>query len=298
MHEEDREGCLNRQLKQFTRRHFYSPRDPTLAGTLMATINLSHLDWPLIHGCVDGFSRRVMWLKVSSTNNDPRVIAQYFLDCVSALKVCPTVLRTDCGTENGSMAAIQSILRRAHNDSQACSSHRYGTSIANQRIECWWSHFRRGRIGFLIGQFKDLVDAGYLNLHNRTDIACCRYVFMDYIQRELDAIAAYWNTHSIRRSRQQPSVGGIPDELFFLPERSGVRDFGKTIGIDSVATCYEYVAASSAVTGDDNVDDYFTTVMARVGLQKSNEWHGCVNLYRNLRHIAQNGWTGTDGAGE
>ena len=59
-----------------------------------------------IHGCIDGldiqislctlslaavvhvyysysYSRKVLWLKLSSTNNDPRVIVQYFLDTVA-----------------------------------------------------------------------------------------------------------------------------------------------------------------------------------------------------------------------
>jgi hypothetical protein len=38
-----------------------------------------------IHGCIDGFSRRIMWLQVSSTNNNPRVIGGYFLQCVQVI---------------------------------------------------------------------------------------------------------------------------------------------------------------------------------------------------------------------
>jgi len=33
-----------------------------------------------ISGCIDGFSRRIRWLRASYTNNDPKVIAGYFLD--------------------------------------------------------------------------------------------------------------------------------------------------------------------------------------------------------------------------
>ena len=32
----------------------------------------------LVHGAIDGYSRRVLWLKVGRTNNDPTVIAKYF----------------------------------------------------------------------------------------------------------------------------------------------------------------------------------------------------------------------------
>ena len=60
-----------------------------------------------IHGCVDGFSRRIMWLKVVRTNNNPIVPAYYFLETVKSLGYCPKLLRTDCGTENGIMADCQ-----------------------------------------------------------------------------------------------------------------------------------------------------------------------------------------------
>ena len=31
------------------------------------------------------FSRRIMWIHVASTNNDPKVIAGYFVDCVKGI---------------------------------------------------------------------------------------------------------------------------------------------------------------------------------------------------------------------
>ena len=36
-----------------------------------------------IHGCIDGYSRRIMWLEVGTSNNDPTVIARYFIDCIT-----------------------------------------------------------------------------------------------------------------------------------------------------------------------------------------------------------------------
>jgi hypothetical protein len=32
-----------------------------------------------IHGCIDGFSRQIIWLEAYNTNNNPRVIAGFFL---------------------------------------------------------------------------------------------------------------------------------------------------------------------------------------------------------------------------
>ena len=53
------------------------------------------------------------------------------------LGVCSKLLQTDCGTENVLMAAIQSRVQAS------VDAHRYSSSIANIRIENWWSHNRK-----------------------------------------------------------------------------------------------------------------------------------------------------------
>ena len=35
-----------------------------------------------IHGAIDGFSRKILWLRVASSNNNPKVITSYYMDCV------------------------------------------------------------------------------------------------------------------------------------------------------------------------------------------------------------------------
>ena len=53
-----------------------------------------------IHGAIYGYSRRILWLKLSSSNNNPKVIADYYLCCVKELNLIPRVVRADRGTEN------------------------------------------------------------------------------------------------------------------------------------------------------------------------------------------------------
>ena len=43
-----------------------------------------------IHGCADGFSRRVLWLQVQRSNKKPKIIAQYFYDYVKATGGVPS----------------------------------------------------------------------------------------------------------------------------------------------------------------------------------------------------------------
>ena len=31
----------------------------------------------------NSFSRKIMWLRIASTNNDPAVILHYYLDCIT-----------------------------------------------------------------------------------------------------------------------------------------------------------------------------------------------------------------------
>ncbi|XP_068738529.1 uncharacterized protein, partial [Montipora capricornis] len=97
-----------------------------------------------IHGAIDGYSRRILWLEVDSTNNDPAVIAQYYVDCVNQLGGAPRIVRADCGTENVVVAGLQRFFRsEATDDFAGEKSFLYGTSSANQRIEAWWSFLRK-----------------------------------------------------------------------------------------------------------------------------------------------------------
>ena len=69
-----------------------------------------------IHGCVDGFSRRIIWLQVQRSNKNTRLIARYFLRSVKGAHGCPVRVYTDRGTENGILAAMQCYLRAEGRD--------------------------------------------------------------------------------------------------------------------------------------------------------------------------------------
>jgi len=97
-----------------------------------------------IHGCVDGYSRKVVWLEVHSSNNDPRIVAGYFLSAVTELQGCPLRIRGDFGTGNWHVAGMQRYLRRNGEDGLAGEkSFQYGKSTTNQRIEGWWTTLRK-----------------------------------------------------------------------------------------------------------------------------------------------------------
>lgn len=73
-----------------------------------------------IHGCIDGFSRRLLWLEVASTNINAEVIAKYYLDAVKQVGGLPRKIRSDDRTENSLVAALHTFLRSSLDDENAC----------------------------------------------------------------------------------------------------------------------------------------------------------------------------------
>lgn len=154
-------------------------------------------------------SRRVMSLEVCVTNIDPAVIAGYYVNCIEQHGECPHNPRTDPGTENSTTAAIQTVL------SQNQSSHRFVTSVRNQRIEAWWSYFKRNKAQWWMDYFSDLSSAGIYNPDHKFQKSCFQFCFMNLLQKELDNIAVSWNSHQIR-SNTGSCPAGIPNEIYLL----------------------------------------------------------------------------------
>ena len=134
------------------------------------------------------------------------------------------IVRSDCGTENVLVAAMQSYFRADGDDEFAGSkAHQYGSSPSNQRIEGWWSFFRQGRTDWWISFFKNMCQSRIIELGNDFQMECLWFCFARVIQKELDNVRDHWNSHYIRRSRHD-TVPGVPDILYYLPESTGAVD--------------------------------------------------------------------------
>ena len=131
------------QLSRRLRWRQYKARGPNLLWHIDGYDKLKPFGF-WVRGCIDGFSRRIMWLVVASTNSDLRFVAKYFLDTIRQIKGAPSIMRADYGTENVKVASIQRFLRRDGTDSFAgINSFMYGKSESNQRIEAWWGQLRK-----------------------------------------------------------------------------------------------------------------------------------------------------------
>ena len=92
--EMDSEGCEARRRRRL-RRRVYVNQGPNHCWHMDGYDKLKPYGFP-IHGCIDGFSRKVLWLRVSRTNNNPSVVADWYLEAVRDQGGCPTKIRTDC----------------------------------------------------------------------------------------------------------------------------------------------------------------------------------------------------------
>lgn len=148
----DPEGVLERSRHRLVRRT-YVTRGPNYLWHMDGYDKLKPYGF-CIHGAIDGFSRKILWLKVSSSNNDPRVIASHYLKCIDRLNLVPRCIRADRGSENVMVCGMQRFLRRDGIDSVAGDkSFLYGTSTSNQRIEAWWSILKKSRTWCMVDKF-------------------------------------------------------------------------------------------------------------------------------------------------
>ena len=112
----------------------------------------------------------------------PEIPASFYLNCVAEQMGCPEKVRTDNGTENGTIAIMQCHFRDDIN------AHSYGKSTANQRIEGWWSYFRRNRTTWWINLLKDLIETGEFSPGNEVEMECLWFCLAGLIQQDLDFV--------------------------------------------------------------------------------------------------------------
>ena len=217
-------GVEARSKHRLTRRK-YKARGPNDRWHIDGYDKLKHFGF-CIHGAIDGYSRRILWLEVSSSNNDPSIVAKYYVNYVRHVSGTASVIRGDKGTENTHIATIQRYFGALQDDSfSGDNSFIYGKSTSNQRIESWWSQLRRSCADWWISYFKDLEYRGLFCNEDIIHVECLKSCFMSILQNELHEAAKLWNTHVIRPSHNEHSPSGRPDTLYCIPEATGTVNY-------------------------------------------------------------------------
>ena len=132
----------------------------------------------VIHGAIDGFSRLIVFLRVS-TNNYARTVLSAFTSAVEEFGI-PSRIIIDRGREN--VMVTRWMLEHPHRG-PGRNSVIAGRSVHNQRIERLWRYLYSGCVCLF---YSYLEDIGLLDKDNVRDKYAMHFVFLPVIQHQLD----------------------------------------------------------------------------------------------------------------
>ncbi|XDV31020.1 hypothetical protein PO909_033797 [Leuciscus waleckii] len=277
----DPRGVAVRRARRLRRRNYFA-KGPNFSWHLDSYDKLKPYGI-CINGCIDGFSRKIIWLNAYTTSSDPKLIGGYYIEAVERLGGCPRVVRGDLGTENGHVRDFQRFLHTTHAD-ETLDSYLDGASTANQRIEYWWGFLRKECMEFWISLFAHLRDNGYFD-GGFLDKSLLQFCCMGLIQDELDDTAQVWNAHTIRPSKNISNPSGRPSVMYGLPELYLTRDFLTSADTESIRFCKNECTFRRPIPCDPDVNELCNIIISDSHLNLPSDPYQAVNLYMHLRDV-------------
>ncbi|XP_061745248.1 uncharacterized protein LOC133544166 [Nerophis ophidion] len=236
-----------------------------------------------INGCIDGFSRKIIWMNAFTTSSDPKIIGGYYMEAVKKFGGCPRIVRGDRGTDNVKVRDFQRFLRRNIDDGSGIDSYIEGASTANQRIESWWGFLRRESMEFYISMFTDLKDRGLFG-GTYLDRGLIQFCFMSFIQDELDQTINVWDAHVIRPSKNDRVPSGRPRIMYMFPELYTTCDCISPVDRADVQLCQSNRTFRPAVPCDTDIYNICNILMAESQLHLPADAYQALDLYLHLRN--------------
>ena len=125
---------LERRMSGKLRRRIYRTLGPNYVGHIDAFDKIKPCGFS-IHGCIDGYSGRIIWLDVSTSNKSPGPIANYYLKATKNLNGIPKIIKADNETEHSLIEPIHLFVRDLSNEGNVLNSFSIVSSPMNESIE-------------------------------------------------------------------------------------------------------------------------------------------------------------------
>ncbi|XP_028403995.1 uncharacterized protein LOC114526598 [Dendronephthya gigantea] len=207
-----------------------------------------------VYGLQDVFSNYIIYLKLWTSNSDPKLVGRWYLEQLYRSRVISNHLRLDKGTETGHMATIHVFLRQHQDEEYNVNGEdtvHYGPST-NNKIERWWRELHHHLEKYFKRQLLMLLEQGHYDQHNQTDNLLA-FVYIPIIGKELEVFReTIWNSHRVRCQKEAQLPKGIPKHLYAFPEQYEAEQCGFSVSkeiLDEATNLSEVMSVG---------DDYLT----------------------------------------
>ena len=158
----------------------------------------------VVHGCIDGKSRRIIFLRASN-NNLSATVLKLFEDAIQRDGgFWPSRIRVDFGVENTAICDAMVVHNGAGRGSFVC-----GSSTRNQRIERLWRDVFRCVCHIYYYTFYAMEQSGLLDVENTVHLFALQSVFTPRINYALNEWMACHNNHPLSTEH-----GCTPNEIW------------------------------------------------------------------------------------